>query len=478
MNDSFGVVSPMESVTLTMYHEIIYSGNHVFSADFTVEKYQKVTFQNGDFSFTSGTLTVWGTFLMYNVTWTSNLYIYGNSECVGTNITFNGVLIIQGNLDASLANITTGSSIEMTGNSNVTITDAIFGGTLYTYNSAKLVVNHASGVTINSNEFAKVNVSYSTGVVLTIYGYSVIRLQNYTGVNCELSNNASLTLINTTISSIYENPRFISGDWIVNHNIASGSGTYEEPKLTAIDSNIAYHMMFLTILGTTKVLLNNSIYSAIYTRENSNVTLSNTTLNDMTMYDQSNATIINSNLSYLQLSTNGTIYLEEANIETIFQRLSFSGGNIYGYNDTFFGATSWSGPKITQGPDVIIEEYRYSYTIFNNVQFLLINTSHIVDLSAVNSANVTLISCNSGFAYLYAANDANITLYHSNIGFISAQGSDNTGNITIFNSTCNIIHLYGHSYATIIQYSHVNHLYYSDYSWYYKSADSTIDAYN
>ncbi|HUX99637.1 MAG TPA: Ig-like domain-containing protein [Candidatus Deferrimicrobium sp.] len=472
-NDSLGRISSVKTTTFTMYHEIIYSGNHAFASDFTIETYQKVIFQNGEFSFSSGNLNNYGILNMYNITWTSLLTMNGNSECIGTNITFNEITFFHGNLVVSLNDIIFLNAIALYDTTFITLTDVFFTATIYTYDSAKLAVFYASNAGFISVGSSMVNFSDSTLGGASIDDYSVVTLNNFTIPSIDLLDNASLTLINTTINLLYEYLSFETGNWIIDANLISGTGTYTEPKITAIDSTINYLYPELDIKGSTNLFINNSVYSFLRNYEYSKITLENTSFLNIYLYENSNATIYNSTISYLYLQTNGSIYLEEMSIYTIYHGFVFYQGNISGYNETFIGATSWIFPKVTLGPNVFYTYYYYDYDIRNQVNFTLSNTTNAHYLYAMNSANVTLVFFDSPNAFIFNYEDANVTIYYSKIYILTSY---HTGNVTLVNSTCVQLTLYQSSFASVIVNSHIETLTLHDSSSYYKSPDSVIDS--
>jgi hypothetical protein len=482
-NDTRGHISSMQSVTFTMYQVIIYSGNIAFPSNLTIETYQKVIFQNGAFSFTAGYLFVSGIFAMYNVTWTSNLYIFANSEGMGTNITFNERVYTYGNLIASLNNVTCASAVELRENSSVTLTDVVFVSLFLTlYDSANLTVCRASNFGFDAFDHAIVDVSDSEVIEVDLYGSSNVTLRDCDNLPYGfLYENASLTLINTSANLIFQYISFNAGNWIMDHDIISGTGTYMDPTLTLIDAPISGLYIDLRVRSSTSLLVKDTSFSdpwhvALYTFESSNLTLDNTNVASISIYDASNATLINSTiLSTLDLRTNGTIYLENTSCGTIVHGFYFYEGNIVGYNNTFAGASSWSFPKVIIGPNVTYYNYLYAYEIFNEVNFILTNTSKVQTLYAWNSANITVLFLNAPMAHIYTYADANVTLYYSNLGSLNGY---NQANITQFNSTCNIVYLSQTAFTNVIAHSHIGTLYLRDSSSYYLSPDSTIDVIN
>ncbi|MFX1295002.1 MAG: hypothetical protein ACFFD2_09150 [Promethearchaeota archaeon] len=158
-NDTLGCISSMINITFTMYHEIIYSGNHVFTSTFTVDTYQKVFFQNGEFSFTSGNLTVKGIVEMTNVTWTSDLTIDANSVINAIDVTMNNGLYIYGDSIASLSNVTLSDEVDLYDNSIVSLTDAIISDYIDIYDFVKLILINSSIYYLRSYENSEVNIT-------------------------------------------------------------------------------------------------------------------------------------------------------------------------------------------------------------------------------------------------------------------------------------------------------------------------------
>jgi len=474
-----------------MYQEIIYSGDHVFDTDFIVEPYQKVIFQNGDFAFTSGTLIIFGILAMYNLTWTSDLSIYGNSECIGTNITFSGLVNSGGNTVASLTNITFlayvdifensvftltdavfSNSVDLEGNSYLNMTDAVIYSDLSILDFAKLTMARSSLVSsVNSYQSAQVNLTDCTIQETYLYGTSIERLLNCTIFGSRLYQNATVTIINSSVYYLYEFLEFMAGNWVINQNILSGIGSYYEPTSNLINSTMVFNNKYITIEDSTNILFNNSNYYEIDALGTTNLTLETTYAGYVYMGEDSNATIIDSTIINLNLDNNGTIYLENVTIATITVSFQFYKGNIIGYNGTFIGAESWRFPKITQ-TNVTYGTHEYSYDVYNQVNFTLINTTNCVSLSASSNANVTIMDCNMPLAYLHLYNDANVTVLFSTVLYIGGYSSNN---ITISNTTCDEIELYWYSFARIIQSSHVDLLILIDHSDFYQSPDSSID---
>ncbi|MFX1296672.1 MAG: hypothetical protein ACFFD2_17670 [Promethearchaeota archaeon] len=476
-NDTHGLISSPATVTFTMYHEIIYSGDHVFTSSFTVEPYQKVIFQNGEFSITSGTLVVNEILEMDNVTWASSLTMDADSTVSVTNCTFNDRLYTYGNLVASFNNVIFSNRVYIYENSTISVTDAVFNNYLRTYDSTKLTITNSSLYSFEFNENSEVNISYSS---CSNYGKiehsSSVILRNFTmppTTSFECWDNSSLTLINSTIYDLYNIIEFYSGNWLIDYNTISGTGSHSEPTNTVIDSTINYIFNLIWVYSTTNILVNNSIYYGAEIYSESNITLYNTTINGWFIAtDSSNVTIINSAVNSLWLRTNSTVYLEDVNAVDIYHVFSFYQGDISGYNQTFIGTESWTFPKITMGPNVIYTNYFYQYNIYDQVNFTLTNTSQVRYIYAYDSSNVSLYFCNMPSANVYGYNDVNITCYYSWIYRLA--GYDNV-NLTIFNSTCDRAYIHGYSFASIINNSHLNYLYIYDSASYYLSPDSTID---
>ncbi|MFX1294171.1 MAG: hypothetical protein ACFFD2_04855 [Promethearchaeota archaeon] len=474
-NDTHGLISSAAIVTFTMYHEIIYSGNQVFASTFTVDTYQKVIFQNGDFSFTSGDLIVNGILDIYNVTWTSALTMDADSAVSVINCTFNGQLQTYGNLVASFNNVTFLNWVILYGNSTISVTDAVFKSNLRTYDFTKLTITDSSLINFEFRENSEVNISYSTcSSWVELHDYSNVILKNFTmssaGIECW--RNTSLALINSTIAQRYDYIVFDSGNWLIDHNTISGSGIYAEPTITVINSAITSISKQIRTESTSNVLVNNSVYNQAELRSESNMTLYNTTISNFYVQASSNAIIINSTINYIRCYTNGTIYLEDVNSDTIEHQFAFFQGDISGYNETFMGAESWTFPKITMGSNVSYTNYYYRYVIDNQVDFTLINTSQVWSFVAYDTSNISIHFCNMPDVYMYIHLDANITLYYSWINSITGF---NNANLTLFNSTCYRVYLHQSAFASIINESLVHYLYLYDAASYYLSPDSTID---
>ncbi|MFX1293693.1 MAG: hypothetical protein ACFFD2_02365 [Promethearchaeota archaeon] len=225
-NDTVGHISKAVNITFTMIHEIIYSGNHVFTSTFTVDTYQKVIFQNGEFSFTSGTLIIKGILEMCNITWTSSLTIDADSALNVTNVTFNNQFRTFGNLIASFNNVTFSTDVRLYENSSVSVTDTVFNDFAYAYDSTKLTITNSWLLGLDFLGNSEVNMSYCT---CSSWGYvsdySSVILRNFTLLSggIELWGNASLALINSTLGQLYRYIMFNSGNFLVDHNAISGT---------------------------------------------------------------------------------------------------------------------------------------------------------------------------------------------------------------------------------------------------------------
>jgi hypothetical protein len=473
-NDTQGRFASMQSVTFTMYQDIIYSGDHVFSADILVGVYQRVVFQNGAFAFSSGVLNGSGMVAMYNVTWTTTLQIYGNSAVTGVNVTALSVINVHSNVVAAFNNVTFCSNLFLYDNASITLTDAI-GTYIDTYHSSKLVVIHSALYRIQAQDFSRVNISDSTLVFWSyLWGNSVVCLNNCTSADgIEVYMNASLTVSNSNTGPIHENLVFYTGNWSIDNKSVSGTGSYWDPTISIINSTILSFVDIVDLEAGANLVCKNSNFAEFIAYSNSNMTLDNCNSSTIYTYDRCNVTITNSNVGgFLELRTNGTVYLENVNIAGISHEITFNKGNIAGYNDTFVGAEDWVFPKLTMGLNVMYNDYFYDYNVWNQVNLTLINTSRVRYFYGYDSANISISNCVAPYLMLDLRDDANGTIYKSAINRI--EGSS-TSNITIFNSTCNEINLNNYAFANIVLGSYLIRLNLNHYTSYYKSGDSTID---
>jgi hypothetical protein len=477
-NDSSGNLKAA-TIQFTMYKLVIIESDTAFPNGWTVGEYEKYILRNSQFSVGSPYVVyVDGILEMESVTWSSSLHLDAHSAVSAIDSTF-GYLYFNGDVVTTLRNVTITEQTSLYENANVTCTNATFVGTIYTYQNSSLTITDSSIYRFSAQEDSQVSVSYCTA---SEYSYlmdsAIVVVKNYTSPSrgIEVYGNGSATIINSTLNYVYLALWFSSGDWIIDQNIISGSGTRGTPTINIINSDIDNTWYQVDAYGSTNLLVNDTtLYDWYYTYDSSNLTLCGSTLEMYIAYDDSNATIIHSTISEgIMVQSNGTFYFEDITTNYIRSYYYFYGGDITGFNDTFVGAESWTFPKVTLGPDVSYSSYRYVYYIENEVNFALSNTSEIYRLYARDSANVSIYSCMTLGAspYFYATDNANITFYYSEVYYVSGE---NDNNITLYNTSCYQLHLHQTSFADIIAYSHVVNLYLYDTAGYYKSPESTID---
>ncbi|MFX1298155.1 MAG: hypothetical protein ACFFD2_25295 [Promethearchaeota archaeon] len=300
-------------------------------------------------------------------------------------------------------------------------------------------------------------------------------LRNFTtSKSLNVNQNGSLILIDSSVSNVNLYTTLLTGNWTIDYNVMSGTGSYGIPTCT-VNNSSASITIILDIYGSTKVFINNSAYDWIAPHGSSNITIYNTSIGYIRAYGGDNsASIVNSTVNVMQLYTNGTIYLENTTItNTIYISYDFYQGNIVGYNQTFVGVESANYPKINMGPNVIYDKIFYYYTTHNQVNLTLTNTSQVLDFIAYDSSNISIHSCNMPSVYINIYNDANVTIYYS---YINRMRGYNTVNITLFNSTSVRVDLYDSSFVSVINNSHLDFLVLYDSASYYLASDSTIDS--
>jgi hypothetical protein len=475
VNDSTGTTLSV-NLSFTMIQFVIIEGDTVFPSAWTIDAYQKYVLRHGDFSFSAGTtIFVDGTLEMENVTWSSTLELYADSVVNAIDTTFDTTFFSH-NVIATLTNVTMNGGTELYGNANVSFSNTTFNNGIYANEDSRLDISHSSLNTFYLYDNSVANISYCTsnnGVFID-GSNSIAILRNLTApsVGVEIYQGMA-TVINSTFAYAYLPYSFYSGNWVIDQNNISGSGAKLEPKATIIDSIIPDIYTDLWIYGSTSLVINNSTYDWLYSYDTSNVMIYNSTFSDIFFYNDINATIISSTFyGSIYLDNNGTCYLEDVESYSLVHYFRFDQGNITGYNGTFVGAETWSFPKVTIGPNVTYDLYRYAYMVNNAVNFILSNTSHIYQIRAYSESNVSLFFCqigSSGYVYLY--DNSNLTVYYSQMYDLRAY--QNT-NLTLYNSTYVRVRLYSTSYASIIANSTVSYLYLYDNSDYYKSPDSTI----
>ncbi|HUX98765.1 MAG TPA: hypothetical protein VMV49_04380 [Candidatus Deferrimicrobium sp.] len=182
------------------------------------------------------------------------------------------------------------------------------------------------------------------------------------------------------------------------------------------------------------------------------------------------ASLVNCSISDVNLFNNDTLYIENTTISSFITKLfEFFAGDIYGYNDTFVGQTSWQNGTIIEGPNCAYN-IRYNYYVRNDVIFTVFNTYAINNYVLYNNANGSLI--NSSSVRVDTFTTSNATLIGSEIFTITGQGSSN---VTLYNSTALIMSLSTSAFGSILDHSWINTLTLSGSADYYHSADSHIE---
>jgi hypothetical protein len=458
-------------VTFTMYHEIVYQGDTVFSNSVVVGLYQKMIFRSGIFRFSMGFLTVLGSLEMQDVFWDSTVVIKANSAITGTNITFSEGVQLQGNVVASLDHVCIRSCLLMYDNASMSITNVTIecGSQLFGYSN--LEIHEGSVAAISVREYSKLNISCSIGASIVAYDYSSVILTNFSAPSyqIEVHGNTSLTMVNSSVDLIWLYRNFNSGTFVLDNNELSGTGSYTCPLVTLVNTTYNKYLLSLRAFGSTQLFINNSQLWDIFTYDSANLTIFNSTIpSSMFLYDNSNASIINSTSPYVYCATNGTVYFANFSCTWLYRYIVFYQGNITGYNETFVGATSWSCPKITFGPGVSYTNLRYDYAVFNQVNLTLRDTPLIDSMILQNTGNISLIRCN--LVYFISYLSANVTLINSTIyyGYVYAR------NITLINSSVtNALFLYNSAFGSFLEDSYIALLELHHTSA-FRTSDSTI----
>lgn len=529
-NDTSGnkVHSPT-SVIFTLIHQFTYAGDHTFSSSLIVGKYQQVIFIAGTFTFTNGSLEVIGSLGMLNAIFhgdltaqgqvilqnatiqssltftgmatsvisnsvincaitgydaanilidhsriadlgsymnalisvsdsvTGDIYLLGNSSIVFTNLTMNS-LTTYGNINVHLNAVPhSASAWILNQNSTVSVTNSNIGQAVYLHDFATLTVTNSS-LSVRAEHYTKVNLTHCQNCPIELSTYVQGTFTNFTSdQSFSLFGNSHATLINSTLTTLYQYPTFYSGTWTINHQIPSGTGNADLPTYTLDNAAIYTIQDYISVEGSTNytnLSINNSKYYILTAFDHTNVTLNNVTLTLLDFRDGNvKGSIVNSTISSISLYNNDTVYLENVAISTYLEkRYNFIEGDVTGYNDTFTGAEKWAYPKVTVGPNVFWNYLRYSYYASSHVNLTITQTPSIANVYAYQNANITLYYCHC-------------------ISIISYSFS----NVTVSNTTTNIIYLHENSFGAVINSSHVFDLFQYESSHYYISPDSTVD---
>ncbi|NVM52743.1 MAG: hypothetical protein HWN66_03485, partial [Candidatus Helarchaeota archaeon] len=437
MNDSSGAIRTT-SVTFTMIRVFLYSADFVFPSTYTVGQYQKLILQNANFSFTTGNMSIYGSLEMTNVTWSSDLTIDAHSTISGMDVNFNNQLFIHGDAIATFTNVTFSDSVEIYDNSTVSVTDAVISSFFSGYDLAKVSIYNASIYYLRMYDNSTCNATLCS-LSTSFYGYgsSVTTLRNFTtSATLNLNDNCSLTLIDSNIANINQYTSLLSGNWTVDNNILSGTGSFGVPTYTIISSSYSSITTILDIYGSTKVFVNNSALDWIGQYGTSNISLYQSSIGVIRASSgQSSASIVNSTINTLDLYCNGTFYLENTTITFgVYNTYYFYQGNITGYNDTFIGAESWAYAKFNINQNVFINQFIYSYVVNNQVNLTLTNNSNFYSILLYDDANVSIYFSN--FVSFNTYHNTNLTIYNSTVSFTSTGRG---ANVTIFNSTLNTL---------------------------------------
>ena len=248
-NDTYGHTST-ESVVFTMIHEILMTGDHMLSTDLVVTLYQKVIFQDGEFTFIAGNLVVLGTLEMYNVTFHGNL-------------TAEGVVILE--------NVTVNSQLIFTGNSTATLQNSQIDCNITANNNALVSISNSGITSLISFMNALISVEDCWANSLVLDGNSSISANNLSAAILITHRKviASLTLLNISgISYLYDN----SNITLRNATIADSLFVYDNVTLTIensqIDSNITANYNAIVSIANSGIATLISFMNALISVEN------------------------------------------------------------------------------------------------------------------------------------------------------------------------------------------------------------------
>ena len=231
-------------------------------------------------------------------------------------------------------------------------------------------------------------------------------------------------------------------------------------------------MDYFSISSSDPVLIKNSHFYQITAYSFANITTQNTTVTiDIELFNDANGTLINTTAGWLDLQTNGTVYLEDFSCDEIYKYMMFYEGTITGSNETFSGIESWLIPKIIFGSGVSYIELLYCYQVENQVNLTLIDTYDCDRFEANDYSNVTLVRCTP--TVIFANQYSNSTLINCSSNYCYG---DNYKNVTMFNCTMNNVVLERSCFLSALANSYIGVLTLYDSSDYYFSPDSSYGA--
>jgi hypothetical protein len=527
---TLGILIPVLILTLPVPpNETVYSGNHTFNSPFFVAQNERVIFRNGNFTFTNGSVEVFGYLKMLNVI-------------------FHGDLTAPG--EVILQNATVQSSLTFNGTATSTISKSVINCAITGYDTASIHIDHSRIADLGSYMNALISVSDSVTGDIYLFGNSSIVFTNLT-MNSLLTNgkiNVHLNAVPHSASSWSLNEN--STVSVTNSNIGQTVLLHDFATLTVINSSLSVRAEHYTKLNLTHCQ-NCPIELSTYVQG----TFTNFTSDQpFSLFGNAHATLINSTLTILNLyptfhsgtwtinhqilSGTGnaelpTYTLDNAAISTIhdyisvygsttytnlsinnsknyiltacdhtnvtlhnvtLETLDFREGNVKGsiVNSTISNVFLYNNDTVYL-ENVTISTYlekRYSFiegnvtgyndtftgaeecafpkvTVGLNVFWGYLWYSYY----ALSHVNLTITQTPS-IVDVYVYQNANVTLSYCHSNNINSYSSSN---VTVSNTTINAIFLNENSFGAVINSSHVTNLYRRDSSHYYISPDSTVD---
>jgi len=389
-NDTQGHTST-ESVVFTMIHEIIITGNHVFATDFVVTLYQKVIFQDGEFTFTAGDLVVLGTLEMHNVTFHGNL-------------TAEGVVIME--------NVTVNSQLIFIGDSIATIQNAQINCNITAYNNALVSIANSGITKLISFMNALISVESSWANSLVLDGNSSISANNLSAASLITCRKvvASLNLLTISgMSYLREN----SDITLMHTTLANRLWIYENVKLTIENASLKG----ASFNDNCKVNITAGFFGDfIYTYGNSELNLTSCTTTLISFSDSSIATLRNHTaISNIYVQENATLTLIDSNTYDIYTTTQFESGNWTVDYNKLSGNGTYQEPTLTlintNSQSIYTEVYTLSYS---NV---FIYNSQYDNMFCHEQSNVNLY--NTSVFRIDAYEDSNLSVYNSTISVLS-----------------------------------------------------------
>jgi len=527
---TLGILIPVLILTLPVPpNETVYSGNHTFNSPFFVAQNERVIFRNGNFTFTNGSVEVFGYLKMLNVI-------------------FHGDLTAPG--EVILQNATVQSSLTFNGTATSTISKSVINCAITGYDTASIHIDHSRIADLGSYMNALISVSDSVTGDIYLFGNSSIVFTNLT-MNSLLTNgkiNVHLNAVPHSASSWSLNEN--STVSVTNSNIGQTVLLHDFATLTVINSSLSVRAEHYTKLNLTHCQ-NCPIELSTYVQG----TFTNFTSDQpFSLFGNAHATLINSTLTILNLyptfhsgtwtinhqilSGTGnaelpTYTLDNAAISTIHDYISVYGSTTYTNlsinNSKNYILTACDHTNVTlhnvtletldfregtvkgsivnstisnvflyNNDTVYLENVTISTYLEKRYSFIEGNVTGYNDTFtgaeecafpkvtvglnvfwgylwysyyALSHVNLTITQTPS-IANVYVYQNANVTLCYCHSNTINSYSSSN---VTVSNTTINAIFLNENSFGAVINSSHVTRLYQRDSSHYYISPDSTVD---